>query len=770
MIIGEAPGKNEDLGIPILDDDGNEIDRVWKPFVGAAGNLLNKLLEQAGLKREDIFITNVIKRRPPENKIGQRDALIEIANNIPALMREIRIVKPRVIVPLGNTALHALGFSRYKIGNVRGTVIPSPYGKIIPSWHPAFIFRQYQERFTAERDWQKIARHSKTASIPQFTEHFELNPTVDDVERFEMMISNKVRAGQKVSIALDLETEYIEGSSLLTPIKLIGMALTDSHAIVIPLVNQQGERYWTNKDEELRVIKAVGDILENPAIELMSHNSLFDILVLMNHGFKIKAKLYDTMIAHSLYYLPSKHGLDYVASLYTDFPPWKQDIDHTDEGYRYYNAKDCTVLKLIRPKLDEDLKTDNLTFLCSMIMDTILPTCDMMLNGLAIDAHELKRIDDELQGKLDQLTQELRDLAMNPALNIDSPTQISNVLFKQMKLRSQVKTKGKQLSTSNDVLNRLSLRYPDNEFVKKMQEYRHYSHQRKNFTKDIYVHVDGRVHSSFRVDRVATGRYSSSDPNLQNLPARQDPDGFIRGLYKVPLGRILVTADYSQLELMIFAELAQDPEWLEAFRTGQDVHVINGKALLGKFYDPKYRTFTKNFIYGLIYGSEGGEVEKVAPKELIQYISVPQMMENLKQKHPSLFAYREEIEEQMNSRHYVMNAFGRRRYFPKMKLTKADMRSAYNHPIQSTAADIMHTRTPMLYQTLNPDTDKLVLQLHDAFYVETEDRRVDEVARILKSVMEEHISTPMGYEFDLTADVDFGTSLAKKDLQPWNSH
>lgn len=761
MVIGEAPGENEDTGR--LTPTG---ERVYEPFVGAAGKLLDKLMKQAGLSRDDVWLTNVIKRRPPKNKINTPEAQREIEQSIPGLRRELHQLKPKVIVPLGNTALRALGFN-YNIGTVRGYCLPTEFGKVIPSYHPAFIFRQYQEKVTCQRDWQKIARHVVHAGMPTFHEDFELNPTIDDVERFIYLIECKLAAGQDISLAFDLETFYIGDTTLNVPIKLVGFALTKSKAIVIPFIDQQGRYYWKTKDEQLRAIAAIGKIMSNPNIELVIQNALFDVLVMMNHGFDVKCRIYDVMLAQTMVYHPSKHDLGYLASIYTDFPPWKLAKTLTDKEFRYYNAHDCTVLKYIRPELDEDVRSNRVDFLVDMLMETIIPTCRMMLNGIAISPEAYEEVKVKLEVDLASLRDTLCEISGDPAFNPNAPSQVIDLLFNKLKLKSQVKTKkSRKLSVAENVLNRLSLRYPNNLAVETLLEYGKYSQRYGNFIKNLYIHSDGRVHSSFKLHRVVTGRYASTNPNIMNLPARSDPDGYIRGMYHVPEGRIIVAADYSQLELMIFAELAQDEIWLRAFARGEDVHKLNGDALLGK-YEEKYRTFVKNFIYGFIYGSEGGEVEKVAPRELIQRISVRQMMAGLKLTHPSMFTYRDDIEAQIRAKQYVSNAFGRKRWFLSRTLSKADLRAAYNHPVQGTAADIMHTRTPKLDAELDPSQDWLVLQLHDAFYVETDEHRADHVANILRSVMEETIETLMGYTFNLKVDIDTGKSLAKKDLTKW---
>lgn len=251
MIIGEAPGKNENL--------------KGMPFVGAAGKWLNILLEGAGLNRSNCYVTNVIKYQPPGNDISTLTATQYVQKNIPYLINEIKSVRPKVIVPMGNVALHALGYS-YKIGKARGAVFQSNLGKVIPTFHPAALFRQWNEMYTVQKDWAKIAKHTKTVGFPQYREDFEIYPTIEDVEMFAMFITNLVESGKQVKLGIDLET-YIAKSTLDTPIKLVGISISETRAMVIPFITQSDQYYWKTKGEALRAIKAVGTILENPRIE-----------------------------------------------------------------------------------------------------------------------------------------------------------------------------------------------------------------------------------------------------------------------------------------------------------------------------------------------------------------------------------------------------------------------------------------------------------------------------------------------------------------------
>jgi len=749
MVIGEAPGKNEN--------------KQGLPFVGAAGKWLDILMNGVGIERSDCYITNVIKYQPPGNNISTLTAHDQIKANIPMLIKEIKTVKPKVIVPMGNVALHALGYS-HKIGKARGTVFESQLGKIIPTYHPAALFRQWHELYTAQKDWEKIAKHTKQIGQTRYREDFEISPSIEDLEEFVYFVTNLVNSGQKVKIAVDLET-YIADSPLLTPIKLIGIAISETRAIVVPFINQSDQYYWPTKGEAVRAIKAVGTLLENPQIEKLFFNGLFDVLVLMNHGFTVTPPFFDPMLGQTLIYHLSQHSLAYVTSIYTDFPAWKLTVGEGDKEYREYNARDCVVLHMIYDDILKDINDNGLTFIFNVLMDEMLPVVKMMLNGIYIDKEKYAHVRELLEAEMKEVTERVSKVA-GFDINLESTRHVSNLLFKRLKLRSQVNTKGGAKSTSRDVINRLANRYPDNKTVHDILTYRTISTRYKTFIKNLLIQPDNRVHSSFKMHRVVTGRFSSSEPNMQNLPKRADSEGFIRGMYVAPPGRKIITADYSQLELMIFAEISHDEIWQEAFRNGEDVHKVNGDALLGE-YQEKYRTFVKNFIYGFIYGSEGGEVEKVAPRELIEKISVPQMMNNLKQTHPWLFQYRHTIERQMRENNYVTNAFGRRRWFIE-KQDKEQLRQAYNFPIQSTAGDIMNIKMSEVDKALKWPEEKIILQLHDAFYLEVPDARVKHCARMLKEIMEESVYSPMGYEFNLKVEVEVGTSLSDKDMERWS--
>jgi len=753
LLIGEAPGENEE--------------RDGVPFVGGAGRILNGLLRTANIDRGTCRIDNVLQCRPPNNSMKTNEARQALEHCIPRFLSRLHQVHPMVTVPMGNTALNALGFY-YPISKARGAVMRSPHGRIIPTWHPAYIMRQWHEYLTAQYDWKKIKRHSEgylgQIEPPEF---FHIKPNIIDVEMFEKQVSEQALRGEVV-LGIDLETYEIDNPQNI-PIKVCGIATNERTVMVIPFITESGNYYWGTHDEAIRAIMAIGRILENPRIVKMFHNALFDVQVLMNHGWHVVPPIFDTMIAQFLICHLLPQSLAYLVSIHTDYPPWKLEKVKGDIGIRTYNARDCAVLHLIRDNILRDLEDNNLTYLFYREMDNIIPTVKMMLNGLRISPERHGAVNDQLEADIRRMTESLQDLSGRPDLNPNSSPQLAGVLFDDLGLRSQVKTKGGKRSTKEDVLNRLSKRYPDQPFVAKLLEYRNVQKLKSTFA-DPPILADGRVHSQFKRN-VVTGRFSSSNPNVQNLPSgrrgeKGESQKYIRRMYVPDPGHVFVATDISQAELYVFAVVTQDEAWLSAFAEGKDIHEMNCGDMMG-FYEAKYRTFIKNVIYGVIFGSEGPEIEKVAPKELIGKISVQQMLENLWKTHPSVKAFRDYQSSIIANGGKVRTPFGRIRYFVGSP-TKAQIRQGVNHPIQGTIGDIMVEKMAMVDQVLAWPTDRLVLQLHDSLYVETPEARKDIVARKMKRVMELPISSPDGLEFRFKIDVKIGTSLLEDEMGKWD--
>lgn len=742
-IIGEAPGENEE--------------KQRQPFVGGAGRVLYRLLRDAGIDPQNVYYTNVLKCRPPANDITTSDAHKAIECCVEQLHTELVIGKPRLIVPVGNTAMHALGIEQ-TITKVRGTPFLTQWGKVIPTFHPAYLMRQQQEFITAAYDWSKIATHMKTTGVTQFREDYNVTPTVEDVYLLKQKIDKEVQEKGNCIIAVDLETPF-PGDTYEKTILVCGISLDKDSAVVVPFHKADGKDYWRTKEEELEVIQLLSDIFNNPHVIKVLHNSMFDIAVLMSLGFPFVGPVYDTMLAHWLVYEPAHHSLAYCASIYTDFPQWKVETKWTDDlSLRKRNARDCCTLFPIMEALNADMRDNGLEWLFNVLMKNIIPTVRMEMNGIPIESSKRDEVDAELSGRVMLELADIRKLVGDDTFNPNSPKQVG------VYLKDQFGTHG---STGKDVLENLAVKFPGNPFPTKLLHYRSMSKMYTTYVRDVRIWPDGRARSHFYLGTV-TGRYKSDDPNFQNLPTkRKDPDGFVKRMYSGGKGKVIIEGDISQTELRIFAAITHDDKWLTAFDDPtRDVHKENCIALVGE-YKKEWRTFIKNFIYGLIYGSDGSEIAKMMPLELMQRgITVDRLLAKLHLEHPGVKQYFQEVEESVRKDHKVVNPFGLTRWFPG-EITKANIREAVNFPIQSSNAVLMQYKMPFLMDSLGPE-DELILQLHDAFYVLTDERRCDKVASIMKTIMEEPLTAPNGMVFQLPVSIEYGTTMFDGDMKPWN--
>jgi DNA polymerase-1 len=712
------------------------------------------LLSSAYLDRSLCYITNVLKCRPPNNDIDSNEAREAINICVTYLYEELDNLHYRnIIVALGGTALAALGVT-HKITQVRGTIVDSPrWGKIIPTYHPAYLMRQWHEYITSVYDWKKIKRYSDGCEPPVIEERFNLYPTITQIEMFVLQILQRAQSTH-VTIGLDIET--FEEHPMLSPIKIVGIAIDSETAITVPFITQSGNLAWSTKDEQLRAIMALGSLLEHPNITKMIQNSLFDLLVLASLGFEISGPVYDTMLAHMLIYYPAQHSLAYLLSIYADYPAWKTINDNSDAGYRKYNSRDATVLFMIKDKLDKDMFDNNVLHLFKTDMSIIIPTIEMTLNGILIDTTKQKEVERKLKSDVDNSIVILRKLANHPGYNPNSTSQTAYILFDMMKLRSDVKTKGGGgRSTAEDVLNRLSLRYPDSKFIDTLIEHRSLQKMYSTFSNPPII--NGRVHAIYKL-RPVTGRYSTENPNIHALPTKTaDSQGYIKEMYIASPGHVIFKVDYSQAEIVCFAVIAGDERWIVAIANGWDIHRLNMIDVIG-IYNPLFRRFFKEFFFGLMYGSKGFAIKKKAPKELIEIIDIDSVIPKFISVHPALPNYWDRIEKSIKETRKVIGEFGRIRYFAG-NITEAELREGINFPIQNCVSEIMKLKLATLERELDLSTIKLVMQKHDEFIFDIPENLLDSSAGVIIKIMNEKVTSITGKTFPLKVSSEYGKDL-----------
>ena len=427
-----------------------------------------------------------------------------------------------------------------------------------------------------------------------------------------------------------------------------------------------------------------------------------------------------------------------------------------------YMIKNCETIKDLKTVLEKELHaTDMMTLFKTIEMPLLEVMVSMEELGFKIDLSQLEVLSSEFENKLTSLTSDIYELAETEAFNINSPKQLGEVLFEQLKLPVVKKTKT-GYSTNIEVLEQLIHFHP---IIEKIIEYRMLSKLDSTYGRGLMAFVEPKTHkiySTFNQTVAATGRLSSSNPNLQNIPVKTEMGRAIRRVF-VPSAsdRILVDADYSQIELRVLAHLSGDENLIDAFRKEQDIHTRTASEIFGVPLDAVTRTQrgqAKAINFGLIYGKQAFSLGKdlgISRNEAQDYIN------RYFSRYPKVQAYMENIKQQAKEEGYVTTIWGRRRYIPEMNsrnamLVQAGERMALNTPIQGSAADIIKLAMIKVYNRLNADNldAELILQVHDELIIDTPQNEKSQVERLIKEEMEgaAKLCVP------LTVDVNTGMS------------
>ena len=381
----------------------------------------------------------------------------------------------------------------------------------------------------------------------------------------------------------------------------------------------------------------------------------------------------------------------------------------------------------------------------------------MEVLGFDVDTDGIRAFGQGLTAELNELEQAIYEEAGEP-FNINSPKQLGHILFEKLGLPAKKKTKS-GYSTSAEVLEELQYDHP---IIARVLEYRQLSKLNSTYVEGLLkeVDADGRVHTRFNQTETRTGRISSTEPNMQNIPVRTELGREMRRFFHATPGKVLVDADYSQIELRVLAHIAEDANMLEAFREGADIHTITASQVFGvpvEMVTPKMRSDSKAVNFGIVYGISAFSLSKdigVTVREAKKYID--DYLENFS----GVRDYMHNTVEYGKSHGYVKTLFGRRRKLPELAASNRAQRAfgervAMNMPIQGTAADIIKIAMVKVYQRLEREEmeSRLILQVHDELIIEAPEREAERAAQILKEEMENAVSlnTP------LVVDVNMGT-------------
>ncbi|MDR2340539.1 MAG: DNA polymerase I [Deltaproteobacteria bacterium] len=559
-------------------------------------------------------------------------------------------------------------------------------------------------------------------------------------------------------LAIDLETDSPRPSS--ANIVGISLATADNRAFYVPVAHRRLLAGETNLDAQDALARLKGPLLAKGK-RLCGQNAKFDWLILARHGLRLPAPEGDPMLASYLLDPDDRHDLDHLSAKflghraisYREMVPDKkgrfEDVGLGD-ALRYSGEDSDLTLRLVGV-LDKELGTDKP--LLALYRKVELPLEDLLVSmeqaGILVDKGMLKGISEDLSHKLDGLAKSIYKIA-GEDFNISSPKQVGRILFEKMGIPSVKKTsKTKSYSTDNDVLASLA---PNNEIARLLIEYRELSKLKNTYADKLPLSVNPqtkRIHTSFNQTLTATGRLSSSDPNLQNIPARTEEGRRIREAFLASEGSLLVSADYSQIELRVMAEFSQDKALLKAFHEDEDIHRETAAHVFGvspKDVTAEERRKAKAINFGIIYGQGPfglGKVLGIPQGEAKDFINL------YFRRFPGVRLFMEETQKDARSSQMVRTLFGRRRFLRNIvsgnhQLKSEAERIAINTPIQGTAADLIKIAMLRVENRLRKEGLKarILLQVHDELIVEAPETESEKVRELLKEEMSKAGSEP----------------------------
>ncbi len=513
-------------------------------------------------------------------------------------------------------------------------------------------------------------------------------------------------------------------------------------------------------------------IFENETILKCGYQQKDDYILLKQVGIKPKNMMFDTRIA--MYLLNSGtnlYSLEEVARQHLNLEI--EDYEKTDnqeqnvqtsffdnelevkQETNYKNAIYSYIIGEVKSVLEEKLREVNqLELFLNVEMPCVEVLAEMRYTGVFVEREDIEKMSENLKQEIDKMSKEIYELA-GQEFNINSPKQLGEILFEKLELPFKKKNKN-GYATDVDTLEKLTQEHP---IIEKVLYYRQISKLNSTFVEGMLPFINPntkRIHTTFHQTVAATGRLSSSDPNLQNIPTRTDLGKQIRKLFKAEEGKVFLDADYSQIELRVLAHMSQDEIMIKAFQEHNDIHQICASQVFGvplEEVTKEMRSHAKAVNFGIVYGiSDFGLAEQlgIKRKEAKQYI------DSYLEKYHGIEKFMEEEIEKAKEKGYVETMFHRRRYIPEITsnnymVRKFGDRVAMNAPIQGTAADIMKIAMIKVYHELNNRNlkSKIVLQIHDELIIEALESEKEEVSRILRECMERAAELSVQLEVDL---------------------
>lgn len=747
--------------------------KLLKEF-GSIENLLTRTEELKG----------ALKTKVEENieQINFSKFLATIKTDVPVEFDE----KAYLIEPVNETDLKALfdelefrTMSANKFGNVFTSLPPDqPVSRI--QFAPAKSKHGQMSLFGEEESQEKAATQTKAEkpAAPGVTPAPDTEHLTNGLQSILNTPHDYILVDTKAKRA-NLISQLFMQKAVCFDTETTGVDVFSADMVGLSFCYEKGKAYYVNlpadKESYAEVVREFKAFFQTEQIVKIGQNVKFDLLMLAKYGIELKGQVFDTMIAHYLLQPELRHGMDYLAEIYLRYRTIhyeelvggkgknQQDIRSIDiELLKDYAAEDADITFQLKEILEEEISRNKLEKLFYEIeMPLMRVLARMEFNGVRIDADALKQSSLILTEEMLRLEKEIHQLA-GTEFNVSSPAQVGEILFDQLKLDEKAKkTKTGQYSTSEDILEKIRFKHP---IVGMILDYRGLKKLLSTYIDALPEMINprtGKVHTSFNQTVTSTGRLSSTNPNLQNIPIRDSQGKEIRKAFIPDDEAVFLSADYSQIELRIMAHLSGDENMIEAFRSGHDIHT----ATAAKIYkipiekvDSDMRRKAKTANFGIIYGiSTFGLAERLN----ISRAEAKELIEGYFQTYPAVKTYMEQAIQEAKANGYVETIFGRKRFLNDINSQNSVVRgyaerNAINAPIQGSAADIIKIAMIRIQDRLNRENlqTQMIMQVHDELNFSVPTSELETV----KSLVTEEMEHAAELRVKLIADCGVGSN------------
>ncbi|MEM2125006.1 MAG: DNA polymerase [Candidatus Methanosuratincola sp.] len=715
ILVGEAPGEEEV--------------REKRPFVGTDGKILNGILASAGVRREECYVTNVVKIRPPNNKIKRLGELgLTVDDFIPALKAELEALEGGVCVPLGDVALNVIcgkdGITKHRGSVYRSSFLDGRELLCVPTYNPGFVREFWQARGVVVEDIKKALRIGREGYVePRF--NTLIRPTFEDVDKFFKRLKNVTM------VSIDIETLPYGQIACLG----LGANFPEGRASICIPFKYGYKNYW-ERDEEWFIWGMVRELMESEVTKLGQFIS-YDFTYLLPFVGEPAPPWYDINAAHHLLDPELPHTLAFLTSIYTDVPYYKNDPKDEGESWKgvtssdqlwEYNGKDVEVPLMIEPLLTKELKEAGLwDFFCGYQMPLVRVMWRISQRGILMDEKKKSEMLRKAFMRIEKLNAELEELVGHP-INVNSPKQMLKFLYEDLKLPVQYHRKTRRPTANKETLEKLFARYPNPAFKIALEI--------RDVAKDIGTYLkarpseDGRYRTRYNPTGTETGRSSSTKTifgdglDMQNIPRSsntEDEDewkGKIRSLFIAGEGKVFEMWDLWQAEAYCVAVFAQCQAFLEKLMSGKKIHTMVASWIFDKpeeeISEEEYH-IGKRTVHASNYGL-GPILFSVLIKKPVKEAKA--IMERYHRHAPEIERWHKEIQEELKRR-VLVTPFGRRRIF-RNRYGEEMFREAYAHLPQSTIADYLHQAMVKLEYAL-PKGAEIVQEGFDSLIIERDE-------------------------------------------------